>query len=49
MNGEPLDLDKAAVLIDGINSLSKNKTTLPTDIQAVLPDLLAFLRQYEIQ
>ncbi len=49
LNQEPLDIDQAAILIDGINSLSKNKTTLPTDIQAVLTDLLAFLRQYEIQ
>jgi len=32
LNGETLNLDQAAVLIDGINALSKNKTTLPGDI-----------------
>lgn len=37
--GKPLDLDQVAILADGVNAISKNKTVLPTEIQTVLPKL----------
>lgn len=44
-----LDIDEAASLADGWNSIDRNKKPVPEDIKAQLPNIKAFLHDYQKQ